>query len=336
MTTELDLAPTFQKESEHLGSLLAKRDEYNTRRISFDNVFLDDCLGGLYPDDLILAGAGTGVGKTALACSLAHSAAKGGVDPVYMFALEAEVGEIAARLGYTELAKGHRGGRIDFSGWWRGRYPELDKQWPTVAQQLEPSLSRLRTLYKRRGDFTNTNLSQQLETIAGDAKLVIVDHIHVVDTKAGSELAAQHKTVRLLRDFALDCSIPVFAVSHIRKRDQSARGVVVPEVDDLHGSSALQKIATGVVLFAPDWDGERPKPWLAPTLIRVAKDRRGRASRLWARLYYNMRTCTYGDTYRLGYIGWEKRQQIWLPLPASRVPDWARRESTRTSSSTPF
>lgn len=319
----IDLGNRFSREADHLGTLLQDRDACNAKRIPFGVGFLDDCLGGLYPADLVLFGAATGVGKTALAVSIAWSAAKLGVDPVYLFALEARVGEVSARIGFQEIAK-RTTRKLDFSAWWRGRYQDVDAQhWEAVAEEIREPMSRIRTLYKRRGDFTNNDLAKQLEAISTDAKLVLLDHVHVVDSERDSELSTQHKTVRLLRDLALDRGIPVVAVSHLRKKQGNER-TLMPETDDLHGSSNLSKIATGVVLVARDWESEAG-PHLSPTFMQVSKDRNGRAGPLIARTVYDKSSGLYQLEYRLGRIGWEERKQVWMPVP--EPPYWAEHDS---------
>lgn len=328
------LGEQFSQESHQLPGLLARRDANNTRAVSWQNGFLDDCLGGIYPDDLIVVGAATGVGKTALAVSLAFSAAVAGVDPVYLFALEAEVGEVSARVAFSEIAK--RTNRpMDFAGWWRGRYPEVDSQhWEDVERVLSLPLGRVRTLYKKAGDFTVRNLQQQLEAIAHDAKLVIVDHLHVVDAEGVNPNTVQYRTIRLLRDFTLTRGIPVVALSHLRKRQATERGLVMPDIDDLHGTSELSKVATGVVLVARDWEGEAPARYLSPTFLQVTKDRRGRASPYVARCFYNGRLGAYESGYELGRIGWVERKQTWQLT--QYPPEWSRTRSNNTTQEQPF
>lgn len=322
----LDLGPRFERESNHLPSLLSRRDEFNARRIPFGNDYLDDCLGGVYPDDLILIGAATGVGKTALAVNIAWSAAQRALDPVYLFALEAEAGEVAARIAFGALS-GRSGKSYDFGGWWRGRYKDLDAYWPQVQVEIETQLGRIRTLYKRKGDFTNHNLSQQLEEIPTDAKLVIVDHLHVVDSEQFSNPnSTQHKTVRMLRDFALDRSIPVVAISHLRKKQSAERQNLMPSIDDLHGTSELSKIATGVILVARDWDTPLDAG-RSSTFVQVAKDRRGRANGMVARLDFNTYGGFYLPGYSLGHIRWEDRKQGFVAVDRKYLPRWAEHEA---------
>jgi hypothetical protein len=244
-----------------------------------------------------------------------------------LLALEAEVGEIAARLYFEELGKLVRNKRLDFGGWWRGDWTELDEKYgPDIEEILEPFLSNLHTMYKKRGDFTTDSLSEVLEAIESKTEMVILDHVHVIDSTDEGELRAQSKTVRLLRDMALDAQIPVVAVSHIRKRGVG-NGSIIPQLDDLHGSSNLSKVATQVVMLARDWDGPRDGPHLSPTFIQVLKDRRGRHSNLVARICYDMSEGRYEKAYQLGRFQYVNRQQTWVELEKEQVPHWAKNEA---------
>lgn len=283
-------------------------------------------MGGIYPRDLLLVGAATGVGKTALAVALGLNAARAG-NKVFLFALEAEVGEVAARLYFTRLGELAGENRLDYGGWWRGEWKKLDEKFgPVIREELEPLLANLHTLYKERGDFTKDDLADKLKEIGEEADMVILDHVHVIDTEDKGENQTQSDVVRLLRDMALDDDIPVVGVSHIRKAQVGQRRLI-PELDDFHGSSSLSKVSTGSVIFARDWDGPRASPELSPTFMYVPKDRRGRHSRMIARVNYDMSKGRYEKAYQIGQAEWKDRKEEWRELPADRMPYWAKNEA---------
>jgi replicative DNA helicase len=294
-------------------------------------------LGGVYPRDLLLVGAATGVGKTALAVDMALSGAKAGRE-VYLFALEAEEGEVADRLYYNLLGQLAKDPRLDFAGWSRGEHEDITEQYhDQIVAELTPLLGKLHVLYKGKGDFTALNLSQRLEGVANLADMVVLDHVHVIDVEGSeSELRAQAKTVRLLRDLALDGELPIVAVSHLRKKGVGERNLLLPDIDDLHGTSTLSKVATQVVLFSRDWDGPRPKRHLSPTLIKIAKDRRGRAGPYVARIYYDLSSGGYESAYEIGRVEWQNRKQCWTRLPVHNVPSWAVHDAGRLSAEIPI
>jgi hypothetical protein len=288
----LDLGPQFQAEGEHFRRFKERRDAVNAKRVPTGIAFLDDCISGLRPGGLLLVGAGTGVGKSALAFGFALAAAVAGYRP-HLFALEAEEGEVGDRLAFQELGKYEKHGR-DFRSFMDGELQALEaKHWPKIEKALLPKLDQIETLYKKRGDFTNKTLLQVLAEIGPKAELVILDHIHFIDSDNDNEYSTQRKAIRDLRDLALN-------------------------------SRELSKSATDVVLIERDWDAEPPAPHLSPTLFMVPKDRRGRGGRLIARCNYDMSSGTYEEPYQLGRAVWDRGERF-EPVPSRRIPFWARR-----------
>jgi replicative DNA helicase len=321
----------FTRESDYLQTILETRDRLVSGRLPFGNAYLDDALGGLYGDDLVVLGAAPGVGKTALVTSAVKAALHHGVPDVRLFALEATPGEVAARMAFEELAR-LESTSLDFADFWRGRTKQQEgEHWASVVKVLDPLLSRLHTLYKGRGDFTNATLAKHLAGI-DSAGLVALDHLHVVDGTDGAENATQKKTVGLLRDLALDKNVPVIAASHIRKSQAGESRRLVPGMDDLLGSKHIAGIATVIVTVAPDRTGDRPQRHLYPTYFSVEKDRRGRASSLVARMLYDKYRGTYQDSYVLGRVKWGSQGQEFDPVPEKFLPHWAVRETRRTES----
>ncbi len=318
----------FEPEAERLETLLVDRDDANRQRILAGVRFLDDNLGGLYPGDLWLVVAGTGVGKTALAAQVALASAASGRE-TYMLALEAHRGEIGARLYYEELGRRAREPKLDYAGWWRGQFQYLDQMHgAAVVEAVREKFRHLHVLYCQHGVFTAGHLAQQLRDIYHRADTLVVDHLHQVDAERTdmTELQAQEHTVNALRQFALAKGVPVVATAHVRKRPAYAQGALMPTTDDIHGSSKIAKVATQVVMVARDWEGPRGGPHLFPTFFRVAKGRPGRAGMLVARSYYDASTGRYGDEYQLGRLEYDRaeRAQVFKPLMQGEIPFWAK------------
>lgn len=329
MAKSLELSPSFRPEASRLPSLLSERDRTNEGRIPLGISFLDDCLGGSYPGDFLIVAADTGVGKTSLAIAMAMAGVRE-EKAVYLFALEARVGEVASRLYFTELGRRAKEPKLDYAGWIRGQWNHLDRKFGKVInEELEPQLQRLNVLYKKRGDFTARNLEQKLEEITEQADVIVLDHIHVVDDEdKQSELQTQRRVVRLLADIALVEEKQVAAVSHTRKRKTGGGGkTLLPDIEDLHGSSNLQKISTQLVIVGREWDGPYMGPEWSSTLMQVPKDRNGRHSTIVARIGYDRSTGLYAQDYQLGKLDWKERKHAWFELPADQIPHWAKNES---------
>ena len=80
-----------------------ERIEQSKQLMSYGVKYLDDALGAIIPNDLIVLGAKTGAGKTSLAQSIALHVAQ--THPVHYFALEAENYEIERRIKYGMVSK---------------------------------------------------------------------------------------------------------------------------------------------------------------------------------------------------------------------------------------
>ena len=200
-----------------------------------------------------------------------------------------------------------------------------------MEANLKDRLSRVNTYYQKSGGFTNAQLLQRLNEIRGQADIIILDHVHMVESGQAKDLETQKRTVALLREIALREGIPVIAISHLRKRQGGAKDRVMPDLADLHGSSELSKIATQVVLIARDWKSEPTSENLSPTLFHVIKDRRGRHTALLARINYNRAKARYETRYELGVPGWEKgKGSCWVPVAYSRIPHWAKHCETES------
>jgi replicative DNA helicase len=324
---------SFVKEADYLDTIRETRDRLVAGVTPFGNAFLDDALGGFFPDDFVLFGAGSGVGKTGLITTVVNAALQAGKQ-VNLFALEAMPGEIAARMAFEELAK-LSATKQDFSSFWRGQTKQQEEEhWGDVDGILRERLSALHTLYKGRGNFTNAILAKHLTAI-GDTGLVALDHLHVVDGNDGAELSTQRRTVGLLRDLPIERNIPVVAAAHTRKSAGGETRRLVQGKDDIYGSKHIVGVATVVVMFAPDTTGDRSQPHLAPTYLMIDKDRRGRASPLVARMNYDVYRGRYQDQYTLGRQVWKEGKPDFEPLPERLLPRWAVRE-TRNVEGKPF
>lgn len=247
---------------------------------------------------------------------------------VYGFFLEAEEAEFSARRYFQKLGALAKNPRLDFASWWRGEHTALDDRYKEqIISELKEELGLINTFYKKKGDFTNRNLAQQLEIIREEADLIVLDHIHVVDSSEESENTTQGRTIRILRDTALDMGIPVVVCSHIRKKQHGNLGQVLPTRDELHGSSSIAKVATQIIMLARDWDAPVDERHLSATLVKIEKDRRGRENPYVARQYYDMSRGTYEPAYSLGRMSYENRRQVWEEIADREVPQWAKHEA---------
>lgn len=296
--------------------------------------FLDDAMGGLTRNSLMLVGAYTGTGKTQLVAHIAHNVAGSGKH-VHFFALEAEPMEIQRRMKYRVVremahAAGIRG--LNYVDWAQGRFDDkLTKVEVDATEYLGRCYGTLHTYYRRFTDFTPQWFRKQVEAIKDKTDLIIVDHLHYFDLDPHApEHAAMKDCVKAIRDCSLITGKPVILVAHLRKKDRGS-SAALPELDDFHGTSDISKIATHAVVMAPGKVEEADqKAGLWPTYMRVAKLRLDSArTRYLGIMRFNSATQHYEDGYSLAR--WWERIETPEPLEfRDDLPGWARHAQARS------
>lgn len=298
------------------------------RLLPFGVKFLDLALGGITPNDLVLIGAKTGIGKTALAVLVAlYNCLRG--RNVYYYALEAEHREIERRMKFQVLAEKYfqvrqPGSRSDirYLDWYLGRLDDLLSPFEDWAdRQLAPTLQHLHTYY-RGPSFTPADFCRTLEAKKDHADLVVLDHLHYVDTDDENENRGYRDMVKRIRDTALRIGRPVIAVAHVRKGDRRYEPLV-PTLEDFHGSSEITKISTKAIMLAAAYDQQNADSFLWNTYVQVAKCRLdSTVCRYVATCRFNARINAYEDGFVLGRL--TQKGTVFDELPRPDWPEWAR------------
>lgn len=305
--------------------------------------FLDEALGGIPQTDVIVLGAKTGAGKTQLATSIALNATRGG-KRVHYFALEAEDREIERRVKYALVSAAYyddderaQKGKyaITYNNWRKYRIQDLlGKYEKKVQPKVDQQLKGLTTLYRNSGDFNLKALEKHLLKIVGETDLIIIDHLHYIDT--GDDENAEYKQViKIVRDTALKYKVPIIVIAHLRKNQVTKNPPLMSNIEDFMGTSNIPKIATTCIMLGPR-PNRRPKDstealgqaevtklprHLNPTFVHVVKSRLdGEVVRYTALMNFDRQTCGYQPNYKIGRLvsgGTE-----WVPLPQDEWPDW--------------
>lgn len=317
----------FESAAKRLDGEEQERRDFVARELAFGVDYLDDVCRGILPRDLILVGAYTGVGKTALAAIVSFGNVLRG-KAVYYFALEAEEREIERRLKYTWLvnraAKNHLPGWADmnYPDWYRGKFPHVDQEYGEIADEVIATKFGTLHTYYRGTNFDIGDIEQQFKAIATKADLIVLDHLHYVDTgDEGNENAAVKRIVKKIRDVSLCIGVPVIVVAHLRKKNRG-QPRIVPDLDDFHGSSDITKIATKVILMAKATDKPSEFKAVSNTYMSVPKDRMAGGTQIVGLLGFDLRTSTYNQGYSLGRlsIGGDTVE----PMDFNDYPKWAR------------
>lgn len=306
------------------------RDDARKGWLSFGVPFLDLALGGIVPNDLILIGAKTGVGKTALASWIAQSNAIMG-KRVHYFALEAEPMEIERRIKFGLLAKLVRkrisGDHDDmnFLDWYMFRLEHKCGQFEEeVNKTIAENFATLSTYY-READFYAEHFEQLVDSVADKTDLIVLDHLHYVESDEPSENKAYKVIVKKIRDVSLRIGKPIIVVAHLRKSDRRG-GTIVPTIEDFHGTSDVPKMATKAIMLAPAFDQDSGDRCLWPTYIYPAKCRfEGSRTRYVALCNFDVRTGGYEAAFTLGRTSTDGTE--WNPKERSEWPEWARKSA---------
>ena len=296
------------------------------RVLSFGVEYLDHALTGILPEDVILCSAGTGAGKTEAAATVGLAVARGG-KRVHMFALEAGRLEIERRIKYRLIAKmyysdGPDRQPIRYQEWAAGLLDgTLGRYEGDAQEQLRDVTRNLRTYYKS-GDFTGADFVRIAAQVAEETDLIILDHLHYLDSDDANENAGYKKITKLIRDSALTNGKPVLAVAHIRKADRSSQRLV-PTVEDIHGSSDISKIATKAFMLARADDQPNQHRHISNTYIQVVKNRTdGSVCRYAGMVGFDLRSNSYSRSYEIFRpVEGGKAMQA---LAADEIPYWAK------------
>jgi hypothetical protein len=317
--------PSFRAAGERLEGERANRLREGERRLGFGVAFLDDALGGISVNDLVLLGAKTGAGKTEAASTIALNVCQAG-KRVHYFALEAEDLEIERRIKFRVLADlfyrgGGSGTALDYQAWRGGDLDRLVGHLEERAtREASTLMANLHVLYDA-DSFGPDEFCDHFEKIQADTDLVILDHLHYMDT-GENENRGFKKLMQTVRSAALKAGKPVLMIAHVRKADRKF-DPLIPTIEDFHGSSDIAKIVTKAIMLAPAWDrpsSEAHKPY---TYMQIAKNRtRGTATRFAALTAFNLCTHRYDDTYEIGRL--VESGKKFQHLTGMEVPHWAK------------
>lgn len=298
------------------------------RLLRFGIDFLDDALRGIFPDDMILVGAPSGIGKTQLCCNIALANLEDG-KKIHYIALEASEFEIERRLKFplvlerflADPERQRLQKKINYADWLMGDHAEtLSKYELAVSDFFETAYRDLFVFYKCE-KFGIKELIESVCFASEKTDLVIIDHVHYFDFDDENENRAVREIAKTVRTLALEEEKPIILVSHLRKRDRHNEEICAG-LDEFHGSSDLYKIATKVITMAPggpDPDGNYK------TFFRIPKNRiDGGVTRFLGLETFNPKKGSYErGCYRLGWAD-QKRTSGFEEIGENYRPDWAR------------
>ena len=318
----MNLSP-FTTFTEELVGECEERLAQAARMCTFGISYLDDALYGILPNDLIVLAGRSGGGKSEIAIHISMiNALKG--KRVFHLALEAEKREMTRRALFKALARDFYSRRAfvserpNYLAWLTGRQEHLfEKYGAEITSQLA-KFENLKLFY-RGTDFGTKELSMIFSSVKNQADLLVLDHLHYVDIPDDNENKAYKEMVKEIRNLALYYGIPVILVAHIRKADRKNPNPV-PDLEDIHGSSDIFKIATKVITIAPARE-LRLDPHRFPTFLKIAKCRQDGSLQFVTGLsVFDLSRGEYEETYKLGNHNYKGEWEL-----IEVHPHWARR-----------
>ncbi len=317
---------TFVSSSERARDERESRLATGPRVLSFGVPYLDHALTGILPEDVVLVSAATGAGKTEIAATIGLSVAGIG-KRVHMFALEAGHMEIERRIKYRLLAARYyaedRYARktIRYQDWAAGLLDEETQRYEYETRERVRDMTRNLHTYYKAGDFTGDDFTRVAAKIAEETDLIILDHLHYLDTEEASENAGYKRITKQIRTAALTYGKPVIVVAHIRKSDRFAQRLV-PTIEDIHGTSEISKIATKAIMLARAEDQPNRLKTVSNTYVQVVKNRTdGSVCRFVAMVGFDLRTNTYQGEYSM--FRPTDGGKAMTPLSRDEIPEWA-------------
>lgn len=306
------------------------------KRLRFGVESVDDALGGITDQDLVLMGAGSGSGKTQMCCNIAL-ANMADERRVHYIALEAGEYEIERRLKYPLVAERYFADpnrprlkrKLRFAEWAIGDYTTELKEYEVEAQKFfKEAFKNLFVLYKT-DKFDVSDLIEKVLWCADKTDLIIIDHVQYFDFDGDNENFAIKEIAKTTRSLVLENQVPIVLVSHLRKADRGSDSLC-PGLEEFHGSSDLYKIATKAVTFS---SGRITENGLYETHFRFPKNRfDGSVSRFMSVEYFNPKSGGYeSNKYKIGWAE-QKRSRGFEQIDYSLWPDWAKGRFARVSS----
>lgn len=227
---------------------------------------LNEVTGGWRRGDLIILAARPSMGKSSLSFFFDGVAADNGYwvnhysfemknGKIYRINLSAETG-----ISRTNLRDGHL----------------TNENW-SLINKASGKIEKRSILWNDNSKLTASNIHAitRRNVKAGRCDFIVIDYLQLIkptDKKAIREQQVADIS-RTLKDIAMECNIPVLALSQLN-RDIEKRSDKEPNLSDLRESGAIEQDADVIMFF---WDKENPK-------LKIEKQRNGQVGMIdfWA------------------------------------------------------
>jgi len=253
----------------------ARDAETKLRGIPSGFVELDRITNGFQRSDLIILASRPGMGKTALALTLARNMAVDHKKSVAFFSLEMSSVQLVTRLISAETQlnsdKLRKGDLQDF-------------EWQQLNAKIRP-LEDAKIFIDDTPALTIFELRAKCRRLKAqnDIQMIFVDYLQLMvgqqDNKGNREQEISHIS-RSLKALSKELDIPVMALSQLSRAVETRAGDKKPILSDLRESGAIEQDADIVLfIYRPEYYGitedEDQNPLAGLATLSIAKHRNG-------------------------------------------------------------
>jgi replicative DNA helicase len=235
----------------------------------------DERIGGLFRGELCILAARPGIGKTSLACQIAHRAASRG-KRVYFVSLEMSAVELVTRVICSQAnvsSKLVRTGQLQHS------------HVAALSQAAQP-FAGLKWSIHDKPSMTVAEIRRWGRRLAKkDLGLIVIDYLQLL-TPADRRIQRHEQVGQLskaLKELARELDVPVLCLTQLSReavKDQE------PQLHHLRESGSIEQDADMVLFLYPPTEREKeradeagaPGDWNA--VLKVAKNRNGELAKL--------------------------------------------------------
>lgn len=220
---------------------------------------LDELMGPLMPGNLVVVAGETSSGKTALVMQIAYLVAMQGI-PARVSSLEQGEDELAIRYlsKFTDIPS-ERIMDAELTD------RDLDEMMRAGSDMVDLALT-IDDAPRQTVGMLHARIARAIKSHG--CKLAIIDHLQYVlaDNRRGNEKEQIKQVVDDIKAMAKRLQIPVILVSHVTRPFEArpisrASDIRLPTLNNLYGSSAIEKAADAVVfVHRPLWFLQRQKP----------------------------------------------------------------------------
>lgn len=224
--------------------------------VPFGMKSIDEATGGMRAGELIIIGARPGMGKTAVACHIAQSAARAGVG-VGFFSMEMSAPAITLRI-LTSLAFDKRRKSDLNPAYEAARKGRLTQSQKAELFALEGIMHKIPLrVHEGRGltpggiILAAKRLANELAASGTPLGLVVVDHLQKIKPDRhlnGNKVGEMTEISDALQKMAGTLKIPVVALSQLNRQSEK-RDDRRPELGDLRESGSIEQDADMVLLL---------------------------------------------------------------------------------------